>query len=103
MMMQDDTEKHAIRNLMQIVEEPSLRPDFESQMTAAWLEKSLKNQTSEAFPRQVQALTLTAQQWVWVLGLFLFMMVGFAYLHHLRELEEMRKFDLLLDFSMGTL
>ena len=33
MMMQDETEKKSIRNLMQAVVEPEMHPDFESRVT----------------------------------------------------------------------
>jgi hypothetical protein len=35
--------------------------------------------------------------------LMLLIVISFGYWQHLRELEELRKFDVLLEFSMGTL
>ena len=103
MMMQDETEKKSIRNLMQAVVEPEMHPDFESRVTQAWLEKSDANQVAENTPKYFQILTLPSQQWRFGLTLMLFIVIGFGYWQHLRELEELRKFDVLLEFSMGTL
>lgn len=103
MMMQDETEKKSIRNLMQAAAEPEMLPDFESRVTQAWLEKSHANQVVENTPKYFQILTLPSQQWRFGLTLMLFIVIGFGYWQHLRELEELRKFDVLLEFSMGTL
>jgi len=103
MMMQDATEKKSIRNLMQAVVEPEMRPDFESRVTQAWLEKSDANQVAETTPKYLQILTLPFQQWRLGLALLLFVVIGFGYWQYLRELDELRKFDVLLEFSMGTL
>jgi hypothetical protein len=101
--MQDDTEKQAIRNLIQVADEPAMRPNFEDRLTKAWLEKSRENAVPEESSDFLHALTLPLQQWRWGLALFVFGLIGFGYWHHLRELEDLRQFDLLLEFSMGTL
>ena len=101
--MQDDTEKQAIRNLMQVADEPAMRPNFEDRLTKAWLEKSRENAVSEKSPGHLQVLTFPSPYWRWGLPLLVFGLIGFGYWHHLRELEELRQFDLLLEFSMGTL
>ena len=101
--MQDDTEKQAIRNLMQVADEPAMRPDFEHRLAKAWLEKSRENAVSEKSSGHLQVLTLPSLHWRWGLALFVFGLIGFGYWHHLRELEDLRQFDLLLEFSMGTL
>ena len=103
MMMQDETEKKSIRNLMQAAVEPEMRPDFESRVTQAWLEKSHTNHVDENTSKYLQILTFTFQQWRLGLALLLFVVIGFGYWQHLREIEELRQFDVLLEFSMGTL
>ena len=103
MMMQDETEKQSIRNLMQAAAEPEIRPDFESRVTQAWLEKSQANQVAENTPKYLQILISSSQQWRFGLVLLLFILIGFGYWQHLRELEELRKFDVLLEFSLGTI
>jgi hypothetical protein len=101
--MQDDTEKQAIRNLMQVADEPVMRADFEDRLTKRWLEKSRENTLPDAPSSYLQVLTFPFQQWRWGLALLVVMLIGFGYWHHLRELEELRQFDLLLEFSLGTL
>jgi hypothetical protein len=103
MMMQEETEKQSIRNLIQAAAEPEIRPDFESRLTQAWLEKSNSNQVAKNTPKYLHTLTLPSQQWLLGLALLLLILIGFGYWQHLRELEELRKFDVLLEFSMGTL
>jgi hypothetical protein len=103
MMMQEETEKQSIRNLMKAASEPEIHPDFESRMTQEWLEKSHANNVVEKTPKYLQILTLPSQQLRLGLALLLLIITGFGYWQHLRELEELRKFDVLLEFSMGTL
>ena len=101
--MQDDTEKQAIRNLIQVADEPAMRPNFEDRLTKVWLEKSREKAVPEKSSGFLHVLTLPLQQWRWGLALLVFGLIGFGYWHHLRELEDLRQFDLLLEFSMGTL
>jgi len=103
MMMQVETEKQSIRNLMEAADEPPMRLDFEIKLTQAWLEKSRENLVVENSSKYLQILTLPSQQWRWVIALLLVGAMGFGYLQHLRELEDVRQFDVLLEFSMGTL
>lgn len=103
MMIQDETEKQSIRNLMQAALEPEIRPDFESRLTQAWLEKSHVNHVEENTPKYLQILTLPSQQLRFGLTLLVLIVIGFGYWQHLRDLEELRQFDVLLEFSMGTL
>ncbi|NDD13439.1 MAG: hypothetical protein EB072_12515 [Betaproteobacteria bacterium] len=103
MMMQEETEKKSIRNLIQAAAEPEMHPDFESRLTQAWLEKSHANHVAEDTPKYLQILTLPSQQLRFGLVLLLLIVIGFGYWQHLRELEELRQFDVLLEFSMGTL
>jgi len=103
MMMQEETEKQSIRNLIQAAAEPEMRPDFESRLTQAWLEKSQAKHVAEDTPKYLQILTLPSQQLRFGLVLLLLIVIGFGYWQHLRELEELRQFDVLLEFSMGTL
>ncbi|MEN9421237.1 MAG: hypothetical protein RLZZ107_711 [Bacteroidota bacterium] len=103
MMIQEETEKQSIRNLIQAASEPEMRPDFESLLTQAWLEKSHANHVAENTPKYLQILTLPSQQLRFGLTLLVLIVIGFGYWQHLRELEELRQFDVLLEFSMGTL
>jgi hypothetical protein len=103
MMMQEETEKQSIRNLMQVASEPEIRPDFECRLTQAWLEKSHANRVADNTPKYLQILTLPSQQLRFGLTLLVLIVIGFGYWQHLRELEELRTFDVLLEFSMGTL
>ena len=103
MIMQDETEKQSIRNLMQAASVPEMRPDFESRLTQAWLEKSHTNHMAEDNPKYLQILTLPSRQLRFGLTLLLLIVIVFGYWQHLRELEELRQFDVLLEFSMGTL
>jgi hypothetical protein len=103
MMMQDETEKQAIRNLMQAASEPEMRSDFETRLTHEWLEKAHANHVTEKTPKYLQILTLPSQPLRFGLALLLLIVIGFGYWQHLRELEELRKFDVLLEFSMGIL
>jgi hypothetical protein len=103
MMIPDETEKQSIRNLMQAALEPEIRPDFESRLTQAWLEKSHTNHVDENTSKYLQILTFPSQQLRFGLALLLLIVIGFGYWQHLREIEELRQFDVLLEFSMGTL
>jgi len=103
MMMQVETEKQSIRNLMEAADEPPMRLDFEIKLTQAWLEKSRENLVVENTSKYLQILTLPSQQWRWGIALLLFGAMGFGYWQHLHELEDVRQFDMLLEFSMGTL
>jgi len=58
---------------------------------------------AEDTPKYLQILTLPSQQLRFGLVLLLLIVIGFGYWQHLRELEELRQFDVLLEFSMGTL
>jgi hypothetical protein len=103
MIMQVETEKQSIRNLMEAADEPPMRLDFEIKLTQAWLEKSRENLVVENSSKYLQILNLPSQQWRWGIALLLVGVMGFGYWQHLRELEDVRQFDVLLEFSMGTL
>ncbi|MEY3887657.1 MAG: hypothetical protein RL650_1749 [Pseudomonadota bacterium] len=103
MMMQEEIEKQAVRNLIQLDAEPTMRPDFQDKMTKVWLDKSMAQKLENQQPRDIQVLAFLSQHWAWGMTLLVSMTLGFWYWHHLHEMEELRQFDVLLEFSMGTL
>lgn len=103
MMMQEEIEKQAVRNLIQMNAEPSMRPDFQDKLLQAWLDKSKTQALVNEHPRDIQALEFLSQRWWWGMTLLVSLTLGFWYWHHLNQLEELRQFDVLLEFSMGTL
>jgi hypothetical protein len=103
MMMQEELEKQEIRNLIQMDAEPTLRPDFQDKLTTAWLEKSMSQKLADQRPRNIQVLAILSQRWLWFLTLLVSLTLGVLYWRHLHYLDELRQFDVLLEFSMGTL
>jgi hypothetical protein len=103
MMMQEEIEKKAFRNLIQMEAEPSMRPDFQDKLTKAWLDKSMTQTHFNGHPRDIQVLAFLSQRWWWGMTLLVSLTLSYWYWHHLNQLEELRQFDVLLEFSMGTL
>ena len=103
MKMEQDSQKQALRNLMQIDVEPSMRTDFQEEMTQVWLEKSRNNDVVNDRTEGGHVLVLMPPSWRMGLTLLVLISVGFWYWQHLREAEELKQFDVLLEFSMGTL
>jgi hypothetical protein len=103
MKMQDEHDKKAIRDLMQVADAPAMRSDFQDRMTAAWLEKSHDPFALEANGRQTFAAAIAARPKWWALTVLFLGAMALGYWQHLREIEELHQFDILLEFSMGTL
>lgn len=103
MTMQEEIEKQAVRNLMQLDAEPVHRPDFEDKLAKAWLEMSMTQKLQNQAPQDIQVLAGPSQRWWWGMTLLVSLTLGAWYWHHLHEMEELRQFDVLLEFSMGTL
>jgi hypothetical protein len=103
MKMQEEIEKQAIRNLMELANEPAMRSNFQDRMTAAWLEKSHDNFASEANWYHALAVAINSHPRWWTLTVLLLGAMALGYWQHLREIEELHQFDILLEFSMGTL
>ena len=101
--MEQDKEKQALRNLMQIDAEPPMRADFQEEMTQVWLEKSRNNDAVNDQSKDGHVLALMPHAWRLGLALLVLISAGFGYWQHLREAEELKQFDVLLEFSMGTL
>ena len=101
--MEQDNEKQALRNIMQIDAEPPLRADFQEEMTQVWLEKSRNNDVFNDRSEGGYVLVLMPPSWRLGLTLLVLISAGFGYWQHLREAEELKQFDVLLEFSMGTL
>jgi len=103
MKMQVENEKQAIRNIMEIASEPAMRSNFQDRMTVAWLEKSHDNFASEANWYHTLAVAIYLHPKWWTLTVLLLAAMALGYWQHLREIEELHQFDILLEFSMGTL
>lgn len=103
MIMQEEIEKKAVRNLMQMDAEPSIRPDFQDKLRTAWLDKSMNQTHVNQHSGDIQLLAFLSQRWWWGMTLLVSLTLGVWYWRHLHELEELRRFDVLLEFSMGTL
>ena len=101
--MEQDKEKQALRNLMQIDDEPPMRAGFQEEMKQVWLEKSLNNDAINDRSKDGHVLALMPHSWRLGLALLVLISAGFWYWQHLREAEELKQFDVLLEFSMGTL
>lgn len=102
-MMQEEIEKQAVRDLIQMDAEPTMRHDFQVKLTKAWLDQSMTQAHANQNPEDIQVLAVLSQGWWWGMTLLVSLTLGFWYWHHLHELEELRQFDVLLEFSMGTL
>ena len=93
--MTEETEKQSIRDIMCVAHDASMRPEFYEKITNAWIKKT---QTESVNYQSVRAL-----HWWWFIGLIILSCIGFFYWQHLQELENIRQFDVLMEYSLGTL
>jgi hypothetical protein len=103
MMMHHDTEKQLIRTLIQMDEAPGLHPDFQEKLTHAWLGKSMTTKLVNHQFGDIRIFAFLSQRWWWSMPLLLTLTLGAWFWQHQHEIEDFRQFDVLLEFSMGTL
>jgi len=103
MIMQEAKDKQAIRNLLNCDDMPKLDQKFENRLLNRLL--ALANTNNNVFSIQTKTKTLkwtSLPRW-WIFAIACSLVIGIGYWKNQHELEEMRQFDVVLEFSMGTL
>lgn len=101
--MTEETEKQSIRDIMCVAHDASMRPEFYEKITNAWIKKTQTESVNYHFFGMIQVQSVRALHWWWFIGLIILSCIGFFYWQHLQELENIRQFDVLMEYSLGTL
>ncbi len=101
--MQEDKEKQAICNLLQLGGVPALDHEFEGRLVERWLVDTPAKKDLISIQIETRTLKCISHPRWWALGIACSLAIGGGYWKHQRELEELRQFDVVMEFSMGSL